>query len=110
MNTCTDMVLLRDVVEGQIEDGIRRREAIGLNADGWEVETVWFRFCGRIFRFLSVTSYGDCAYGLPPTNRTQRITEDDPRPLGRMVFSETAHDRIMEAFSQFPLNVWMVSQ
>ena len=65
----------------------------------------WFRRDGRIYRFLSWSSYEPCYHGGGPRDFYFRLPSNDPRPRG--VHMATKPGPITDALASLPEREWI---
>ena len=68
------------------------------------VTRYWFKWNGKIYRFLSWANYEQCYYGGFPREFTLRLPDDDSRPRGVHAFGMC--DGAKEIEASLPINQW----
>jgi hypothetical protein len=69
------------------------------------VTRYWFKWNGKIYRFLNWSNVEPCFYGGEPKEFYMRLPNNDPRPRG--VHMSGLSDNLKEFYALFPEKQWI---
>lgn len=66
----------------------------------------WFKFNGKIYRFLQWSNYEQCCYGGSSRDYEYRLPLNDPRPRGVHMWG--LRDEVKAFLIKLPENQWII--